>query len=127
MTLSGWLVYICFAIILAGMCALIGYSVNHIKLGVIVGAILCVAMLGCFIFYYQFTAAGKRAYKTQESNLSNGINREVVVYDMEGEVIKEYKGKFDITYDNDRILFDDEEGKRHIIYYPTGTVTIDEY
>ena len=114
MTLSGWLIYICFAIILAGMCALIGYSVDHIKLGVIVGAILCVAMLGCFIFYYQFTAAGKRAYKTQESNLSNGINREVVVYDMEGEVIKEYKGKFDITYDNDRILFDDEEVLRRL-------------
>ena len=24
------------------------------------------------------------------------------------------------------ILFDDEEGKRHIIYYTTGTITVDE-
>lgn len=29
-------------------------------------------------------------------------------------------------YKCDRILFDDEQGKRHVIYYPTGTVTVDE-
>ena len=31
-----------------------------------------------------------------------------------------------MEYDDDRILFDDENGLRHIIYYPTGTVIIDE-
>ena len=28
--------------------------------------------------------------------------------------------------DENRILFDDEDGKRHVIYYPTGTIIIDE-
>ena len=40
--------------------------------------------------------------------------------------IQKYDGEFDVTYDNDRILFDDEKGLRHIIYYPTGTVIVDE-
>ena len=79
-----------------------------------------------FRWYYANTATGSRALKTQESNLSNGIERTVKVYDVQGDLIKEYSGKFDVDYDDDRIIFDDEEGKRHIIYYPTGTVIIDE-
>lgn len=126
MTLAGWFGYGCFAIILIAACFLIGYSIDKKIICIIVGIALSVIMLLCFLFYYNCTAMGKRAYKTQESNLSNGIYREVTVYDMEGDVIKTYSGKFDITYDNDRILFDDENGKRHIIYYPTGTVTVDE-
>lgn len=29
-------------------------------------------------------------------------------------------------YDSERIIFDDETGKRHIIYFITSTVIIDE-
>ena len=78
------------------------------------------------IWYYNGTEAGKRALKTQESNFNGGIKRRVTVYDVEGDMIAEYEGKFDIEYDDDRILFDDEQGLRHIIYYPTGNVIIDE-
>ena len=48
------------------------------------------------------------------------------MYDMNGGLIQEYSGKFDIDYDDDRIIFDDENNKRHVIYYPTGTIIIDE-
>ena len=41
-------------------------------------------------------------------------------------MIAKYEGRFDIEYDDDRILFDDEDGLRHIIYYPTGNVIVDE-
>jgi len=41
-------------------------------------------------------------------------------------MIKTYDGKFDIDHDDNRIIFDDEQGKRHVIYYPTGTVVVDE-
>ena len=58
--------------------------------------------------------------------MNGGIKRKVAVYDIEGDIIAEYQGSFDIEYDDDRILFDDENGLRHIIYYPTGTVVIDE-
>lgn len=90
-------------------------------------AILIIAGIwGISVWYYGNTEGGKRALKSQESNLSGGITREVKVYDVEGDVIATYKGRFDIEYDNDRVLFDDEKGNRHIIYYPTGNVIIDE-
>ena len=62
-------------------------------------------------------------YRSICNNNSNFLYN---VYDMDGDIIKEYEGKFDIEYDDDRILFDDENNLRHIIYYPTGTVIIDE-
>ena len=93
----------------------------------IVAAILvCAGIWGLSAWYYGNTEEGKRAIKTQESNLGGGITREVKVYDVEGDIIATYKGRFDIEYDNDRILFDDENGNRHIIYYPTGNVIVDE-
>ena len=72
------------------------------------------------------TESGKRLVKTQQSDITGGIEREVKVYDAIGNEIATYKGKFDIQYDSNRILFDDEKGLRHIIYYPTGTIIIDE-
>lgn len=98
--------------------------------GKILGLVICLAIAvgtwGAGWFYCTHTEDGKRAVKTQQSNLNGGIERRVLVYDVSGYVIAEYQGKFDIEYDDDRILFDDEEGLRHIIYYPTGTVIIDE-
>lgn len=73
------------------------------------------------------SASGRRAYKDQESNLNGGIERIVTVYDINGDIIETYKGKFDIETDRESyILFDDEHGLRHIIYYTTGTITVDE-
>lgn len=99
-------------------------------LGKILGLIICLAMaVGIWVggwFYCNHTEGGKRALKTQQSNFNGGIERRVLVYDVSGYIIADYQGKFDIEYDDDRILFDDEEGLRHIIYYPTGTVIIDE-
>ena len=98
--------------------------------GKILGIIICIAItVGIWVagwFYCTHTEGGKRALKTQQSNFDGGIERKVTVYDIEGDVIAEYRGKFDVEYDNDRILFDDENGMRHIIYYPTGNVIIDE-
>ena len=93
---------------------------------VIVGLIIVAAAWSIGAWYYTGTEEGKRAIKTQQSNFGGGIERCITVYDVEGDVIAKYEGKFDIEYDNDRILFDDEEGLRHIIYYPTGNVIVDE-
>lgn len=95
-------------------------------LSAIISLLICVIMWACTAFYYTQTEFGKRAVKTEKSNLGGGITREVKVYDIEGDLIQKYKGKFDVDYDDDRIIFDDENGMRHIIYYPTGTVIIDE-
>ncbi|MBO4863261.1 MAG: hypothetical protein J5517_02740 [Eubacterium sp.] len=93
---------------------------------VIAGVIILAAAWSIGVWYFNGTEAGKRAIKTQQSNFGGGIERRITVYDVEGDVIATYEGRFDIEYDNDRILFDDEEGLRHIIYYPTGNVIVDE-
>ena len=88
--------------------------------------IIIIITVSTQLFYYNNTASGKRAIKTQKSELSNGLNRKINVYSMNGQLIKTYEGHFDVDYDENRIIFDDEKGNRHIIYYPTGTITIDE-
>lgn len=108
---------------------LIGYGLESTISGLvtfIVGILLLVCLFFGQLWYYNNAESGKRAIKSQESNFKGGITREVKVYDVNGKVIQEYKGKFDIDYDDDRIIFDDEKGNRHVIYYPTGTVIVDE-
>ena len=129
LTIEGWLGFIIIALIIIAFCAGAGYAARDVVgafLGFAIGIILSIIILCGFNWYFNSTARGIRALKTQESNLNNGINRKVTVYDVNGNVIQEYEGKFDVEYDDDRILFDDEKGLRHIIYYPTGTVIIDE-
>ena len=61
------------------------------------------------------------------SETSGGIERVVTVYDINGQVIQTYEGKFDIeTNEQNYILFEDENGERHTIYYTTGTIIVDE-
>lgn len=68
-------------------------------------------------YYYTSTARGLRKSRDYKSNISLGVDRTVSVMEDDGNVIYTYSGKIDIETDNDNyILFDDEEGKRHIIY-----------
>jgi hypothetical protein len=99
---------------------------RNIIITICAGLIILGAIISLQLYYYKNTESGKRAIKTQESDFKGGIKREIKVYDINGKIIQNFKGKFDIEYDDDRILFDDEKGNRHIIYYPTGTVIVDE-
>lgn len=68
-------------------------------------------------YYYTNTARGLRKSRDYKSNISLGVDRTVSVMEDDGNVIYTYSGKIDIETNNDNyILFDDEEGKRHIIY-----------
>ena len=94
---------------------------NYKKIAALVAVAVGVCTLtGC--------ASCKRFFKNMDSEWGNGLHRTVDVYDVNGDKIKEYSGKFDITFDDDtgRLLFDDENGKRHIIFPGTSTVVIDE-
>lgn len=103
----------------------VGFGITSLIIGLVVGAI-CIGG-ACF---YLNTESGKRAIKDMKSELGGGINRIVSVYDVGGELIQQYTGKFDIETGNASgapyIVFDDENGKRHIVYYTTGTILIDE-
>lgn len=129
MTVGGWILFIIIVFLIFLLCFGIALGVDE-RIGYVIATIISVLLIFAIgigmHWYYKNTASGKRAFKSQESNFKDGIERTVKVYDVNGQLITEYDGKFDITYDNDRILFDDEKGKRHVIYYPTGTVIIDE-
>ena len=131
MTIGAWVGFVIAALIIiliglsAGVTLSDGRAVGAI-VGTLCGMIVSAILLGFMLWYFGNTENGKRAMKTQESNFNGGIERTVKVYDIKGEIIAEYEGKFDVDYNESRIIFDDENGKRHIIYYKTATVVIDE-
>ena len=61
--------------------------------------------------------------KSIGSNWTGGLNRTVTVYDYNGQEIKSWTGKFDVTEDDNEVYFDDENGKRVIIQ---GGIVINE-
>lgn len=91
--------------------------------------IIAIGLSGVTFWHLYYTESGKRAQKTFRSEVDGGLYRVVKVYDMQGEQIAEYKGKFDVeeyqTEGVTKIKFD-SNGERHIIYCSTGTVVIDE-
>ena len=97
---------------------------------IIVTVIIGTAIIGGILIWQFRTESGARALKDQEINFNGGIERVLKVYDVTGNLIEKYEGKFDIETENASgatyIVFDDENGKRHIIYYTTATIIIDE-
>ena len=71
-------------------------------------------------------ASMQRSMKTLSSEFGNGLKREIIVYDAVGNELFKQTGKFDVEYENERILYDDEQGNRHVIYFKDGTVIVNE-
>lgn len=95
-------------------------SYNGPKMGVIiiVATVLLVGIiLSAGYWYCNHTADGVRALKDQQSNLNNGLNREIIITAEDGREIFYYKGKCDIETNSGYILFEGEDGLRRIIYY----------
>ena len=112
------------------VCSIVFCESRAGKIGVAAASIIvALALCGLLFWHLYYTEGGKRAQKTFHSEVSGGLYRVVKVFDMQGEQIAEYKGKFDIDeYQTDgvtKIKFD-VSGERHIIYCSTGTVIIDE-
>ena len=127
-------------IVLIVIIAIIGLAIAAVLLwlwhedesmGFLVGAIVSIVLAAAICIFAAWwnlnTESGRRAMKDQQSNLTGGIERTVSVYDINGNLMERYSGKFDIETDRTSyILFDDEDGNRHMIYYTTGTVIVDE-
>ena len=85
-----------------------------------------IVMVMAILLYFNLTAVGKQQIQAWQAQ-SVGIQREVEVYSMTGELISKYSGVFNIEYDTERVeIYDTEKGERIIIYYKNGTIIVTE-
>lgn len=125
MTIGGW---IFFGIMTSAILSIaIGISceldsTSGKALAIIVGIVLVAAIGAGMHWYYNGTAKGQRALKSQESNLDGGLSRTVTVYSYSGDEIASWSGKFDVT-ENDQETYFDIDGRRIIIQ---GGIIINE-
>lgn len=64
-----------------------------------------------------------RMGKSISSDMKGGLNRMVTLYDYNGEEIRHWSGKFDISESENEVYFDDQNGKRIIIH---GGIIVNE-
>lgn len=82
---------------------------------------------GCSAWCLKHTASGGRFKKDLKSQVDNGIPREIKVYNPDGKVIMDEKGKFDIKHTERSLQYVDQKNHKHNIYFGDNTtVTVDE-
>ena len=98
-----------------------GTSKSYSGIALLVTILICVILLFSFNWYNNSTASGIRKYKDFKSEMSNGLNRELIITAEDGREIFKYRGKFDIERHeegDDRYLrFESEDGRRYTISY----------
>lgn len=131
-TIGQWIGLVVVFIILAFIGVTIGlYNESWIAgiVSMVVGIGLTIALGFGLNWYNTSTASGIRNFKDHQSNLSNGIEREITITAEDGREIFHYEGKVDVesNHTDNYIKFESEEGKRYIIYYGIqDTITIIE-
>lgn len=121
LTIGNWVFFGC--IILAGIVmSIIAFYDDEVKVGtiiVLVTIILAGGFLGIENWIHTHTASGIRDYKDFQSELSNGLEREIIITAEDGREIFHYEGKVDIesNHEDNYIKFEGEDGCRYMIYY----------
>lgn len=96
-------------------------------LGLMITIFLVLLILGGGFWYCNNTAGGARAMKDQQSELQNGLMREITITAENGREIFHYVGKCDIETNGNYILFEDENNLRQMIYWGiTDTIIVSE-
>ena len=140
LTLGNWLFLGILAIILIVIVVVVGccsedFPVRNIIITSVISLIILVGLAIGLNWYNTSTASGKRSYKDFKSEINDGIYREITITNDDGKVIYDYTGKRDIEEQNNtdgsadvrKLKFENEQGKRVIIYYGiTDTVKIIE-
>lgn len=125
MTIGGWIFFGILAATILGFSIFAACDLDSASskaLAIVIGMILVAAIGAGFHWYYNNTAKGQRALKSQESNLDGGLSRTVTVYSYSGDEIASWSGKFDVT-ENDQETYFDIDGRRIIIQ---GGIIINE-
>ncbi len=131
-TFGNWVFFIILIICAIMVTLTIFVNVKNTKTGIIIGIVSALLIAGIIVatgWYNTHTAKGTRAVKDFKSNINNGLEREIVITAEDGREIFRYEGKIDIdnNHADNYIKFDDENGKRYLIYYGVqDTVTIIE-
>lgn len=128
MTIGAWILVVILGIIGIGFAVF--YFLDDEKTWGLVAILITIIVVGGLIlglsWFYNNTGSGLRAMKDQQSNLNNGINRDIKVIESDGFVSYEFNGKADLEMHDDYIVFK-SEGKRTIIYKSyTSTIVITE-
>lgn len=80
--------------------------------------VLVVTLAGC--------ASWNRFTKDVGSDVHNGLERRIKVYNVNGKIIFTQTGKFDIKYSDHDLQYIDQKNRKHNIYIGSGTVVVDE-
>ena len=91
------------------------------KYGIIVAFCIAIFIL-CVTYAVGNSESTQRALKSYHSEFGGGLNRTVTVYDYNGDEIKSYTGKFDVSESENEVYFDLDD-KRIIIH---GGIVINE-
>ena len=133
LTLGNWICIICCIIFGILVTLYIGAELDNgvapYLITATISAIIIILIVIGIKWYNTHTASGVRAVKDFQSELSNGIEREITITAEDGREIFYYEGKVDIesNHEDNYIKFESEEGKRYIIYYGIqDTITIIE-
>ena len=128
MTIAAWITVAILGIIGITITAFLFIS-DEKTWGLVAGLITIIVIGGLILgltWFYNNTGSGIRAMKDQQSNLNNGINRDIKVIESDGFVSYEFSGKTDLEMHDDYIVFECD-GKRTIIYKSyTSTIVITE-
>ena len=131
MTIGLWIVAIVVGIIGSLVSVIMFWWADDNPVGCMVGILITVfvvlLIIGGGFWYCNNTAGGARAMKDQQSELQNGLMREITITAEDGREIFHYVGKCDIETNGNYILFEDENGLRQMIYWGiTDTIIVSE-
>lgn len=115
MTVSGWILFAIFAVVIGALGYVI-YDSTESVIAIVAAALAIALLLGGMLWYFNGTASGKRAMVDQRSDFSNGMERTIKVYTADGNIIAEYTGKIDIEDNAGGYLLFDFDGKRYTYY-----------
>lgn len=119
MTIGAWIFFAIFAVGLALIAFFVASEAGTKTTKIAIIIALCIVIAGMFAglrAYYKYTASGQRALTDQNSNLSGGIERTIIVYTADGKIIARYEGKIDLEPNDGGYVKFDYQGKRYIYY-----------
>lgn len=107
------------SIVLTGFLWANNYGTKSTIVTGLVSVIVIIGLVFGLNWYNTSTASGIRKIKDYQSELSNGLDREIIITSEDGREIFYYEGKVDVETDHqdNYIKFETEDGKRYIIYY----------